>query len=330
MTPRCPWWWAPCAALACGSGCLPSDDRPPPGNVTFTVSPSTAVRDGTTTADGWALSFSRLILGIGRTGLSDGCVEYAEPRYDRLLDVTKSSGQKLSIIYGLGQCDVRFRIGPPSPDVLLGTGVTSADALFMGTDGTDPYAKDAVSVRVEGAAERDGVVERFGWTFRKRFRYSECRAAGDAGELPPITLVGEQSIVRDIAIQGEALFRDEPDPTAHLRFSPFAAADLVFGNGDGVVDLDELDSVRLPVAGRIAGSDGGIFDAGIAVRDASVAEPDTRPDATDASAPYTYSEGGSFVSSDGGNETVETLRDFVYVLLLPALPRLDGTAACTQ
>jgi hypothetical protein len=291
--------------------------------VTFTVSPSTAVREGITTDDGWTLSFSRLMLGIGRTGLSDGCAEYAEPRYDRLLDVTKGSSQKLSIIYGLGRCDVRFRIQPPSPDVLLGAGVTESDKLFMGTYGTDPYEKDSVSVHVVGRAERDGVVERFDWTFRERFRYSECRAAGDAGDRPPIELVGQESIVRDIAIHGEALFRDEPEPGAHVRFSPFAAADLSFGNADGVVDFDELALVPLPVAGRIATSDGGTFDASVTV-------PEAQPDGGDASAPYTFSEGGAFISADGGKETVETLRDFVYVLLLPTLPRLDGTARCTQ
>jgi hypothetical protein len=111
------------AALLCGAACLPSDDRPPPGNVTFTVSPSPAVRDGITTDDGWALSFSRLMLGIGRVGLSDTCTEYTHPWYDRLLDVTNGSGQKLALFYGLGRCDIRFRIQPPSFDGLLGTGV---------------------------------------------------------------------------------------------------------------------------------------------------------------------------------------------------------------
>src|SRR6185295_4293199 len=77
--------WATC-------GCLPADDRPPPGSVTFTVSPSPAVRDGIVTDDGWSMAFTRLVVGIGRTGLSDGCTEYAEARYDRLLDVTKGSG----------------------------------------------------------------------------------------------------------------------------------------------------------------------------------------------------------------------------------------------
>jgi hypothetical protein len=322
VRPRGTSWWAPCAALACGSGCLPSDDRPPPGNVTFTVSPSAAVRDGVTTDDGWRLSFSRLMLGIGRTGLSDSCTEYAEPRYDRLLDVTKGSGQKLSIIYGLGRCDVRFRIAPPSLDAVLGTGVTPSDKLFMGTYGTDPYARNTVSVRVEGRAERDGVVEQFRWSFRQNTRYTECRAAGDAGDQLPITLVGDESIIRDISIHGEALFRDEPEPEAHIRFSPFAAADLSFGNADGVVDFDELALVPLPVAGGIADSDGGILDASVTARDA-------RPDSADASAPYQFSEGGTFVSADGSSETVETLRDFVYVLLLPMLPRLQGTARCT-
>src|SRR5436190_2255052 len=98
---------SPSTTLACvavaifASACLPSDDRPPPGSVAFTVSPSPAVRDGVTSDDGWTLTFSRLLLGIGRTGLDDGCTEYAEARYDRLIDVTKGSGQKLSIIYGL-------------------------------------------------------------------------------------------------------------------------------------------------------------------------------------------------------------------------------------
>jgi len=317
------YWWVAGAALARAAGCLPSDDRPPPGNVTFTVSPSPAVRDGVTTDDGWRLSFTRLLLGIGRTGLSDGCVEYSEPRYDRLLDVTKGSSQKLSIIYGLGQCDVRFRIAPPSSEALLGTGVTVSDKLSMGTYGTDPYAESTVSVRVEGRAERDGVTEVFHWSFRKSFRYTQCRAAGDAGAQSPIVLVGEASSTRDISIHGEALFHDEPEPGAHVRFSPFAAADLSFGDANGVVDFDELAMVPLTVAGRIAGSDGGISDASIAV-------PDARADAGDASAPYTFSEGGTFVGADGGNERVDTLLDFVYVLLLPTLPRLQGTAECVQ
>jgi len=229
----------------------------------------------------------------------------------------------------LGQCDVRFRIQPPSFDALLGTGVDQADRLFMGTYGTDPYANGMVSVRVEGSAEKDGVTERFRWSFRKRFRFAECRAAGDAGDRYPIVLVGGESIVRDIAIHGEALFREKPEPGAPIRFSPFAAADLVLGNADGVVDFDELDRVSLPVAGRIAASDGGSLDASVAF-DASVITPDSLQDAGDASAPYTFSEGGNFVSSDGGKETVETLRDFVYILLLPTLPRLQGTAQCVQ
>jgi hypothetical protein len=269
------------------------------------------------------------MLGIGRVGLSDTCTEYTEPRYDRLLDVTKGSGQKLVLLYGLGRCDVRFRIQPPSFDALLGTGVDEADKLFMGTYGTDPYEKDTISVRVEGSAARDGVTERFHWSFRERLRFTECRAAGDAGDQMPIVLVGGRSTVQDISIHGEALFRDLPEPGARVRFSPFAAADLVLGNADGVVDFDELDGVPLPVAGRIAASDGGSLDANIDF-DANPKTPDAPPDAGDASAPYTYSEGGSFVGSDGGKETVETLRDFVYILLLPTLPRLQGTEKCTQ
>jgi hypothetical protein len=182
-------------------------------------------------------------------------------------------------------------------------------------------------VRVEGSAERNGVTEQFRWSFRKRYRFADCRAAGDAGDQMPILLVGGESTVQDISIHGEALFRDQPEPRASIRFSPFAAADLLLGDADGVVDFDELARVPLPVAGRIAASDGGSLDASIHF-DASITAPDSLPDAGDASAPYTFSEGGMFVSSDGGKETVETLRDFVYILLVPMLARLQGTEQC--
>jgi hypothetical protein len=304
------------------SSCLPSDDRPPPGNVTFTVSPSAAVRDGSVTEDGWTLSFTRLMLGIGRTGLNDGCAEYSEPRYDRLIDVTKGSGQKLSLVHGLGRCDVRFRIWSPNLDALLGTGVTESDRLFMGAYGTDAYAKGSTSVRMEGQAEKDGVVKTFRWSFRRTIRLSECRAAGDAGAIPPIELVGQRSTVRDIVIHGEALFREEPKYGASTRFAPFAMADRL-GNDDGVVDLDELTEVTLEHADRLVNGDGGLMDAS-----APEVETDVDAESGDASQRYEISEGGSFFGADGASRRVETLRDFVYVILLPMLARLDGTERC--
>lgn len=327
------------AALGTLVGCLPADDRPPPGSVTFTVSPSEAVRHGTTTADGWDIAFSRLMLDIGRTSLTDGCTEYAEARYDRLLDVTKGSGQRLSIIYGLGQCDVRFRIAPPSPDVLLGTGVTTADKLFMGTYGADAYARNTIAVYVAGSASRAGVVETFRWAFRKGFRYGQCRLDGDAGTAPPINLVGNAGIVQDFVIEGEALFRDEPRKNAKLRFDPFADADLKYGNADGKVTLGELALVPLPSAGADATGDGG--DAGHASvtrdggpdaesTDARLADAsaDGADASSDGSGPYAVTEGGAFRNADGAAETVRTLADYVYVLLLPTLPRLEGTEQC--
>lgn len=309
------------AVLGFAAGCLPSDDRPPPGSITFTVSPSDAVRSGVVTEDGWTLSFSRLLIDIGRTGLGEGCAEYEEARYDRLLDVTKGSRQKLSLIYGLGQCDVRFRIGTPNTDTLLGVGVTQSDKALMGTYGTDAYARSTVSVLVEGHAVGNGADEKFSWAFRRGFRLTECRAAGDAGAVPPIVLQEHDTLSRDIVIQGEALFRDGVDPSAKLRFSPFADADRRFGNDDGVVDLDELAFVAL--ASAVA--PGGGLDGGSA-RDAGAEQPAL----ADALAPYSVTEGGSFHFADGAAETVETLRDFVYVLLLPTLPRLEGTARCVS
>ena len=83
---------------------------PVPGTLTLTVSPSPTVANGVVTADGWALAFDRVLVAIGKAGLGEGCAIYGEADYDRILDVTKQSGQKLGILFGVGKCDVDFRI----------------------------------------------------------------------------------------------------------------------------------------------------------------------------------------------------------------------------
>jgi hypothetical protein len=286
-------------ALSVLDACVPADTRPTPGSVTFTVSPSPAVVNGVTTIDGWNVTFERVLVAMGRTTLGSGCVDYAEASYDRVLDVTKNGGQKLSIVHGLGECDVRFRVGSPSTDAVLGDGVTEQEKAALRIPVTDGYIRaGGVSLAVQGAATRAGVTKRFRLLFRPRVRYARCAVPEDGGVAAGIELVGEVDKVFDIRIEAEALLRDDVDAsTASLRFEPFASADK---DGDGNVTLEELKQV--PIA---------------TIRDAGAFETGT----------YEFDDDGG-VFRPGRSVPINTLGDYVYILLFPQLPRFRQTGSC--
>jgi hypothetical protein len=277
--------------------CVPADDRPTPGKLTLTVSPSPAVQNGVVTADGWNVVFEKVLVGIGRASLGNTCARYSDSSYDRLLDVTSKSGQKLSILYGIGQCDLRFRVSAPSSDAVLGEGVTEDEKTALRTPGGDPYVPlGGVAMDVTGAATRDGVTKRFHLVFRPRVRYANCKVEADAG--PAVDLSSNVDEVFDIRIEAEAVLRDDVDAaTASLRFEPFATADK---DGDGMVTLDELRAV--PIANV---RDAGSFEAGV----------------------YEFDEDAG-VFRAGKAVKIESLGDYVYELLLPSLPRFRGTGTC--
>lgn len=77
--------------------CVPADTRPPPGMLTLTVSPSEAVSSGVMTADGWRLTFERVLIAIGGAALDDGCIQYSQANYDRIVDVTLDELRAVSI-----------------------------------------------------------------------------------------------------------------------------------------------------------------------------------------------------------------------------------------
>jgi hypothetical protein len=284
------------AGVAALDACVPADTRPPPGTLTLTVSPSPAVVHGVVTADGWAIAFDRVLVALGSAGLGDSCAIYGEANYDRVLDVTSKSDQKLGILYGIGQCDVDFRMEAPSVDALLGDGVSQADKDTLRTPGGDHYVPiGGISADIAISASRAGVTKRFHMSFRVPIRYRDCSLAPDSGLA--VDLQSNVTLTYDIRIEAESMLRDDVDASSALRFDPFANADK---NGDGVVTLDELRAIPIETV-----RDGGAFEAGT----------------------YEVTEGGTV--QRGPPIVIATFGDYVYEVLVPTLTRYRDTGSCT-
>lgn len=301
------------------TACLPADTRAAPGELTMTVSPSDATLHGIATADGWTITFDRVLVSMGHTTLDDDCNSYSDARYYRLLDLGAGSGQTLSLLFGLGTCDLQFRFAPPDADAVLGAGITDADEMYMRTPlQDDGYNIDSgVALDVVGSAARDGAVSRFHWSFRQNIRYGNCTFPGASGSGSGVTLLGGDHVTYDIRMPAEALFRDNVDPEhASLHFAPFAAADALFGNADGEVSLDELR--RVP--GFVAATDA--TGIGVSWRPAtSIAPP-----SADGGAPIAVDAGAAADSI--ATPVAASLADFVYVFLVPSMPLFRDGGRC--
>jgi hypothetical protein len=307
------------------AGCLPTDTRPPPASVLVQASADEAIRTGVTTADGWSVKFDRFLITLGRASLDgDACNPYSDARYERILDMQQPSPQKISLLYGLGQCDFSFSVVHPVWDSVVGPGVAADEALMMQTAGSDKYTAPTgqlagVNTYVTGTAERSGVRKTFAWSFRLDFEYQGCSSGSDAGP-QGLTLHGNEATTVDLLVRGETLFQTDVDATSgKLQFEPFAAADSIVGNDDGQITLDELNSIPITVSGGPRGA----VDAGAMVPDAGLS-----PQALDAGLAALDGSLGDYSSGDGGVLSPSTLEDFVYLELFPSIVRYQDTGQC--
>lgn len=243
-------------ALVALIGCLPEDTRPPPGLVTVTFRGADATVDGLTTSDGWSVRFDRVFVTIGGSDIEgDGCTEYADADYFRILSGLSKTPQKVGLIYGLGTCSFELRARNPEADTLLGEGITEADKTLMRDPVSDKREeRSGITFWIRGRAERTGVTKTFDWRYRhRRVAYNECEIDG----VDTFTLAGDEEKPIEVRVHAAVLFQDHVEAEkARLRFDPIARADV---DADGVVTLDELDQLTLK-------------DAGIDLRDVEGAE----------------------------------------------------------
>ncbi|MCK6536511.1 MAG: hypothetical protein L6Q84_26365 [Polyangiaceae bacterium] len=277
-------------ALGLCSACLPAETRPPPGELTLTATADPAVLAPIATADGWSVSFDRILMSIGflTLGKSDDCDSYAGANYGRLLDFGRSEPQRVGAVYAIGRCDVGFALAEPPPNTVLGAGVSAADLSFMREKGSDKYASDrAISFFVAGTAARSGKTKTFHFALRRALVYEECRAPD--GQAPTVALGSDESVAFDLRVRAQALLQDDlDDQVAKLAFDPFARADDEAGDRDGEVTLDELGKLPLGELGKASGAW-----------------------ATDTS-------------------KWKSFRDYLYLGLAPTVLRFEGTGRCAH
>lgn len=227
---------------------MPADTRSTPGSLVVNVTGDESLSGaGFTTSDGWNIRFSRFLVVPGEVKLDgDGCEQYSDNGYHRVLDLSRPGPQLLALVYGLGPCDFSFRVSTPTWDSVLGIGVGERDLDALRTPGTDAHASGiGVSVWIEGTAEAHGVSKRFSWPFRRFIQYDHCAVgAGDTLERGQVLRSGEDAVI-ELSVRGDALFAF-PDTTT--MFERFRAADDDFGDADGEVSLDELE--RVPWTGQ--------------------------------------------------------------------------------
>jgi hypothetical protein len=284
-------------ALLAATACLPKDTRPPPSRVLFTASPSAATKAGalsSSTADGWDISFERVLVSLGRASL-DGtdCSVYSEARYGRVLNLLGApDGQKISESYALGSCDFGFAIGNPASDFLLGVGATAEDLAFLRTAGSDHYGgPSGTSLFVSGIAQKGDSKLTFAWAFRGRARYRECQSTLNGTPVQGLSLAQDGDVTVDVTVHAEALFAESlSDPDSALRFDAIASGDAL-GNGDGEVTLDELG--KLPLS--------------------------------DLQMAAAYTEGDAGV----GVGVWTTLEDFIYLGAAPSIAHYQETGKCS-
>lgn len=223
------------AALA---SCLPVDTRDPPGALHVSVRGNQAMADGIpATADGWTVRYDRFLVTIGRTWVAGECDVYSDADYDRVLDARRTQPQKLSLLYALGRCGLAFAISAPAETSLLTAGVNEDDKAFLRQSGAP---NEGIAMHVEGSAAKGAITKHFSWSFRRYTGYY-C-GLDEEGSDRRFFLRQNEAESASITLRGEALFElDAELSPGTLRFDPFAAADDVWGDGDGVIDSSELE-----------------------------------------------------------------------------------------
>ena len=212
------------AALLAASGCLPDDERPPPGELLVVAEASEATRDGVVASDGARYTFDVAALTLGTYVIEDErCASYAFTYYDWLVDYTEPGPHKIGLLFGLGDCQAGYDTFAPDEVTVPGVGADAALAETM---------EDA-NLYVEGRAELAG--EQMAFRFRVYWPGALTACRTEEGSSVPIVTRRESGDRRELALT----IRFE-EVVSVVAFEQLLLSDL---DGDGVVTEPELNII---------------------------------------------------------------------------------------
>ena len=212
------------AALFVATGCLPDDERPPPGELSIVAEASEATRDGVVDDDGAVYTFDLAALTLGTYLIGDDvCAPYSFTYYDWLVDYTQPGPHKIGLLFGLGDCQAGYDSFAPDEVTVPGTGVGAGLAATM---------EDA-NLYVEGRAERGDDEVAFRFRVYWPGALAACRAV--EGSPAPIVTSLESGDERELALT----IRFE-EVVSVFTFDELLQSDL---DGDGVVTEPELNII---------------------------------------------------------------------------------------
>ncbi len=226
-----------CAGGLLQGACLPADSRPVPAVVQVTASTSDPALNGFQTADGWSVQFSKLLISIGQARVEgDDCVDYADDGYTRILSGLVPGTQKVSELFGRGNCELAFAVTAPDDRPALGAGVSGSDRDDLLGGSRDVGMRR--SVYAAGSAARAGVTVSFEFQTARTAPYWACWSSN---QTQGKALQADQTLTTAISLAPEVLFlaQSTQDP-ANLRFQAFFDADAVYGNHDARITAEEL------------------------------------------------------------------------------------------
>lgn len=243
----------PLGALLALSGvvaCVPPDEAPSTGSVAFTLGASRRTREGIgrTEADGYEVTFDRILLGfktmtVGRIGTDDACAFRGRgARSDVVVDPREGVTQTFNGLIEEECPDVGLILGPPGGATGLAGTARAADLVELASGSPAHAVIEATARRAAPAgilSEPVKIALRFD-TARTGTRFGGCRREAGRG----VRVVPGARAARQILFAAENLFRDAISTESALRVRPLLAADAR-GDNDGVVTIADLDAVPL-------------------------------------------------------------------------------------
>jgi hypothetical protein len=192
-----------CLALLCACG-------PAPGRLTLSASGGDAVEHGFTTADGYAVSFTKVALSVGEFALAT------------------SAGQSGPTTNGTLTVDL-LEPAPRLLRVFENVPAQRWDAVrwSVGNDG-------GVSLQLEGTLSKDNTNKTFAWSFSTNTLYSKSTEG--------VTIPSNGKATAELDVDLTRLWSDSLSDAGTLRGDALFNADT----GDSVITLEELTATATP------------------------------------------------------------------------------------